>query len=351
MKFTNKAIAACSEDKPELLREALDEFPDLPKFDSDGKTLAHLAAENGSAKCIGLLLADAKHCPPYPLDRHGTDPLYLAACGGHADCARLLLPHCDPNRPGSYSCSPLVAAVCGGHTETARILLPATANPESIEADNGRNLLEIACANADHEMVELLLPISNVNPKDDGEETTPLIIAVYSGCAKTTRLLLRAGADPNPPCRGGLSALHCAAAQGSAEIIAEIEPFFPDARSLDRRGNTPVHAACLYDKSAALPPLLAMPGGKEAAMARNAFGKTPLALCAQLNAPGCARALCCALSPDALSQIDAELREACAEHPNPASTFILECLDRIRLRNELTAEVQLPESAPRAPRI
>lgn len=351
MNFPRKAIAACAADKPKLLREALDEFPEIPKFDSDGETLAHLAAAAGAAKCIAMLLADAKHCPPYPADRHGADPLYLAACEGSAACARLLLPHCDPNRPSFNSFSPLLAAVCGGHAETASLLLPNTAHPESIKADNGRNLLEIACANADPEMAELLLPFFDPNSQDPGSETDALTLAVYAGCPKTARLLLLAGADPNPAGRGGLSALHCAAAEGSAELVAAIQPFFSDAASRDRRGNTPIHAACLYDRSQTLPLLLAMPGGKEAALAPNDSGKTPLALCAQANALGCARALSHALSPEDFSSLETELRKACAEHPNRASMFILECLERLRLRSELAAEVRRPESAPRHPGI
>ncbi|RDD41816.1 Serine/threonine-protein phosphatase 6 regulatory ankyrin repeat subunit A [Trichoplax sp. H2] len=64
---------------------------DLDILDNNKKTLAHMAAQNGSVECLHWLLE--KGADPNVTDRLGQTPTHFAALGGHAECFNCLLNH------------------------------------------------------------------------------------------------------------------------------------------------------------------------------------------------------------------------------------------------------------------
>ncbi|KFM27214.1 Ankyrin repeat, PH and SEC7 domain containing protein secG [Auxenochlorella protothecoides] len=208
--------------------------------DARRRTLLHAAASKGQDDIADYLVQ--KHDLKVDAeDEAGETPLALAASGGHASTARLLLdagarPH--PSRPGTAG--PLHCAAAAGSVATVELLLAAGAD---LGVDVGSG--------------------------------PPLFWAAGGGHAETVQALLRAGADPNARSANGMTALsngytplHVAAECGDEGLVAALcEAGAPlDAR--DGAGNTPAELAASWQRGAAVRLLLRLqrPEESEAAL-------------------------------------------------------------------------------------
>ncbi|RMZ57111.1 hypothetical protein APUTEX25_002343, partial [Auxenochlorella protothecoides] len=153
--------------------------------DARRRTLLHAAASKGQDDIADYLVQ--KHDLKVDAeDEAGETPLALAASGGHASTARLLLdagarPH--PSRPGTAG--PLHCAAAAGSVATVELLLAAGAD---LGVDVGSG--------------------------------PPLFWAAGGGHAETVQALLRAGADPNARSANGMTALFLAAAAAHGRRVA-----------------------------------------------------------------------------------------------------------------------------------
>jgi uncharacterized protein len=154
----------------------------------------------------GLLRAVAAHRPPL-------DAFDAAAVG---DAARLgaLLDE-DATRAGAFhpalGTTPLHLAAFAGRVETVELLLHRGAAVDAIARNRFRN--------------------------------TPLVLAVLGGQESTARALLARGADPRVPEKGGLTALHLAAAEGSVALVSLLLDRGADAHAKADDGSTPAMLA------------------------------------------------------------------------------------------------------------
>ncbi|MDR5854522.1 ankyrin repeat domain-containing protein [Caballeronia sp. LZ062] len=92
---------------------------DLEKLDSAGENAMMLAALNGDATFVNLLIAkDAE------VNKKGWTPLHYAATNGHDDIVKILLDHSAYIDAGSPNgTTPLMMAARGGHLSTCKLLL------------------------------------------------------------------------------------------------------------------------------------------------------------------------------------------------------------------------------------
>ena len=136
--------------------------------------------ENLARKTRAIALA-AWYAPPFS----SHSPLSLAVGNGHADAVgRLIAFGANVNEATHYTLTPLANAAERGHAKIVKRLLKAGANMKS--APDGYTALMRACI---------------------GRQP------------KTARLLLEAGADPNPKRHDGQRALHFAAKRANVECV------------------------------------------------------------------------------------------------------------------------------------
>jgi uncharacterized protein len=92
---------------------------DLEKLDPAGENAMMLAALNGDATFVNLLIAkDAE------VNKKGWTPLHYAATNGHDDIVKILLDHSAYIDAGSPNgTTPLMMAARGGHLSTCKLLL------------------------------------------------------------------------------------------------------------------------------------------------------------------------------------------------------------------------------------
>jgi ankyrin repeat protein len=131
----------------------------------------------------------------------------------------------DANERGDKGVTGLMTAASWGHAEVCRILIAHGADV-TLADDNGDTALHEAARADEMDVVDLLCetPGVDVNVKNK-LECTPLHVASHAGHGQMVKLLIRLGACVNGPkgeMRGGYSALHVAAANGSNSSLSAL---------------------------------------------------------------------------------------------------------------------------------
>ena len=195
----------------------------LDQQDAAGKTVLHICASNGNIDALKYLCSVLHEDYLNIFTKLGRNALWYAACGGHADCVRLLLEHGVNNDMGdNLDISPLAAACRAGHVGVLRTLV-----------DSGMDI--------------------NVKNTDG---TTPLMQAAISGQTKLVKVLLDLGADINLPDKQKLTPLHHAATRGQAEMCALLVRRGANLGATDKNLRTPLHSAVYYGRSVVATALL-----------------------------------------------------------------------------------------------
>jgi ankyrin repeat protein len=114
-------LVIAAREKSNKVGQALAENPktDLEKLDPAGENAMMLAALNGDAEFVNMLIAkDAE------VNKKGWTPLHYAATNGHDDIVKILLDHSAYIDAGSPNgTTPLMMAARGGHLSTVKLLL------------------------------------------------------------------------------------------------------------------------------------------------------------------------------------------------------------------------------------
>ena len=179
----------------------------------DGVTVLHMAAADGFAPVVRVLLSHKANCNDTNFD--GMSVLQVAARNGHADVVRLLLsakssPNCADAAMGLTA---LHLAAARGHAGIATQLVRAKANCDLLSA-HGPSPCFHAAQRGNSAVVDALLSVkANFRqPPEDG--TSPCLAAARRGFADVVCRLVRAGVHVDEVCSAGLSMCARAAMDG-----------------------------------------------------------------------------------------------------------------------------------------
>ena len=217
-------------------------------------TPLHMAATNGHADCVRLLLA-ATGSDVNKANANGETPLSCAAKEGHAECVNLLLaaPGIEVNSEDKDSQTPLHRAENNNHTECADLIRAAGGKSRraailleqmSISPEQYNSSLYAAVRNRETEKISLLLAAgADVNWANEEESsTTPLVLAAQKGHPECVRLLLNTPEiDVNKANSDDRTPLSFAAEKGITECVRLLlaAPGI-DVNKANKDGSTPL---------------------------------------------------------------------------------------------------------------
>jgi ankyrin len=111
----------------EMLKHLYSDGLDINQMNRKGKTVLHLAAENGKSDVVGFLLENGADVNLEVETEPHLTPIYLATRSGSLECVKLLVNHRATliNHEFSYF-DPLFIAIKGGFTDIVKYLLEVT---------------------------------------------------------------------------------------------------------------------------------------------------------------------------------------------------------------------------------
>lgn len=233
-------------------------------------------------------------------------PIFCAAESGSAECVRLLIERgTDPNVRDDSACTPIMSA---GSVDVVRVLLEAGADRDATD-EYGIDALDTilkdscaagACGPERFAVARALIDAGADIERCDESGQTRLASAAFAQQADSVEFLLKLGASPTAPARGGDSALHSICWQGEytdpetkeacARIIRALVAAGVPVDAVDDHGATPMHEATDGDwgNVTAVRTLLELGAAADPA---DSDGETPLLLAARRGELACIEVL------------------------------------------------------------
>ncbi|XP_076269802.1 ankyrin repeat domain containing protein 6 diego isoform X2 [Rhynchophorus ferrugineus] len=187
--------------------------------DALGRTAIHLAAANGRAQALRMLLAIAAPQEVDARDGAGCTAVQRAAADGHEEAVRVLVAKGArvDTVDTMHGNTPLHECSWKGHSRTVRLLCSAGAPLGAVNA-GGFAPLHLACQNGHNQSCRELL-LANADPDlRNGYGDTALHTAARYGHAGVTRILISAKCKVSERNKNGDTALHIAAAMGRRKL-------------------------------------------------------------------------------------------------------------------------------------
>ena len=142
-------------DSADLVKTFVAKGAKLEAGDSEGLTPLGIAAQNHKVKALDALL-EAGADVSRPVGKGDYTPLMLAAIGGAADVAELLIKHgANVNAKNAGGVTPLMVVAANNAVKVGTLLLKSGADPAA-RSDDGRTALTIAKSSNSGEMLKLL---------------------------------------------------------------------------------------------------------------------------------------------------------------------------------------------------
>lgn len=280
----------------DALKEAIEKDPTLVKNDKNNRSLVYYAITNRRApedakrkEMLTLLLAKGAD-PNYSGPNLTLTPLILAMQNNQADSvATLLTGGADPTWPDLQNNSPFQHLSQNYSKDLATSLINAGPNWATYDGTGGTAFLRLAeNPGVDRTVIELALAKGadiNVRSRRGYDEyrrrdslprgLTALHLAAASGSAETIKALIAHDADLKARNIGGDTPLH-RAAQGNASNVAILLEAGADPNLRNWRGDTPLHL--LLRQANAKPDGLAPLIAKSDVSLRDSHGLSPLSL-------------------------------------------------------------------------
>lgn len=134
---------------------------DVDTVNSSALTALVLAAKEGHAECVKLLLNAGAKVDGVAEGNHALTPIWMATYAGHKECVKLLI-ESGANLNSKHPETPLYIAAREGRTECLRLLVDAGSDLE-VRNNTGQTPLCVACRENQKDSIELLVRHSTDN--------------------------------------------------------------------------------------------------------------------------------------------------------------------------------------------
>ncbi|KAA0719977.1 Ankycorbin Ankyrin repeat and coiled-coil structure-containing protein [Triplophysa tibetana] len=191
------------------------------KLDNEGKSALHVAASQGLAECLGVILA---HGADVSLpDASGFTALHLAAKNNHPECAKKLIQSkCAVDAVDSSGRTALHHAAASGNAAIVQLLCEHKCHVNLKDSDGVTPLL-LSVRHSDAEVCRCLVNWGTDVNSSDRSGRTAVMLASESSCPVTVELLVQSGADLNMVDSLGYDVLYYAKLSGSSDVQNTLE--------------------------------------------------------------------------------------------------------------------------------
>ena len=213
---------AAREGDAELVRLLIERRATVDTRTREGLTPLHKAIMHNQTPVVKLLLDNGANIEAR--ENHGKSPLHLAAELGQGNMVRLLLGKAaSTSATDSEGRTPLHEPAGRGHETVVRLLLDRGANVEVLDRYRW-SPLHLAAFHGREPIVRLLLDRGAQIDRGDAEGVTPLHGATYFGYEGIQKLLIQRGATTDLVDDRGYTAAHYARPQGKVGSIDNMTP-------------------------------------------------------------------------------------------------------------------------------
>eukprot|EP00250_Pteridium_aquilinum_P012145 c20533_g1_i1 orf=284-2809(+) len=225
----------------------------IVEYKVDGLTALHVAANNGNAEMVEILI-NVGRANIHVRSNEGNTPLHMAALGGHAGVVEKLLKEggiSDLIAEDKRGDTPMHGAAQSGNQKIVKRLLSlAPSRQACIFAKNGelRTPLHYAAGSNNHNVVELLLGTKESQElKEAQDEFGAIPFHFAARCGNVASLKMLAPGDVNVTSKNGFTALHYAAWNARVDAVKWLLDMGASPKYNDRK-DTPLHFAAICDK-------------------------------------------------------------------------------------------------------
>lgn len=234
---------------PDTLRALIRRHVEVDNPGAHGYTPLMLAAQNGQASAVTLLLQARAN--PWMTTARGETALILGARGGHTQAVQALIPRSavGGNVQNPNLASALMVAASEGHTDTLIALIHAGANLTLVDIQ-GRSAVQLARLKGHASAAQVLEAAVNAPPGED--KTLLMAYAEHGRSAALQGLVHQGGIDVNAQNSSGTTALMKAARGGHVEAMRALLEAGADPGIEDHEGRSALaHARLAGHRSAA----------------------------------------------------------------------------------------------------
>ena len=223
--FFSTLIQACMDGDEEKVKKDLSEYVKknphtttedvLREFQSEGKTIFHVAASSGRPNILRFLLDQIgdKTSVVNKQDKNGFSPLIFATISESSECMQELIKHgASVNVANSTGAAPIHFAAGDGSVARMEILVGRKADV-NLMSETGTSIHWAAGKGRTDAIKYLISQGADINVRNENG-LTAVLMAACAGSDDTCATLISAGADVGDIVSGNLTVMHICAENG-----------------------------------------------------------------------------------------------------------------------------------------
>jgi ankyrin repeat protein len=213
---------------------------DVKAKDGQGGTALHLAAAEGNAAIVNVLIDAGTNVK----DISGRTPFHWAAIGGNVEVLNLLIKNkAEINVQDENGWTPMHMAACCGNVECVKFLVQENPKGLDIKDTEKRSVLHMVMFEDRVEVLDFLISLKMKLDVRDKDGNTPMHYAASYGSIKSLKLLLDKGTKVEAKNMCGDTPFHKAVSNGNIRCVK----FLIDKADVNAKSihGTPLHYAIL----------------------------------------------------------------------------------------------------------
>lgn len=227
--------------KPEILELVLQKNINLDVKDLDGYGILHLPIKLGYNDILKILLSYQSINVPLLdiVDKYGNTPIFYTVLYNNYDALDIILKYAkNINIKNKNKDTLLHIAITNLNMIKKLLEYKIDVNTKNL---NGYTPMHLACINKNIEIIDFLIPIVNINIKENNYELIPIMYILESKYIELIKKMLKYGVNVSEQDIRGDSVLHHAIRDGYIDVVNLLIDKYHDMNLINIDGMTILH--------------------------------------------------------------------------------------------------------------